>query len=518
MQVFNAMSLLWGFSLFLIAIVLARFPSKQTLFALAAELDLEPDWDLNRPDSDFMDGPRTKSDYPNDEKIAEAFMDPGEDRFAVWADIGDYESEDHENIPWKLQRYTLQFTRFIVWNCYPEVTPGTHFLDRNFRSRRWNEDFWRRSLRIAILRGARGGVHLVSRGPNGPRDSCEDWHRRQFPQLRAILAVKWIDLIDIDTLEVVKRYWQRENFDTESKDNPSGIDGGGGGGNIMNGGREGGNPVINNLVGAGNTLIGGGGVAAAVVESIPPAVWVGGTVGANLLSNVLKGSPSPDELTDVIDHPNLGEQWPANLPAGSIGKQAMVLPNDASNLFDISQGTAMRPRDLGSTCNRALGWEKFSEFRWNPPPGSTNGGPSNSEPLFQVGLGALVPPVGPLNKLFNPLAKGSGNLLTVNVVQTRLQPPAEAEAGTCHLDVTILDGSNKLIASQNGDIEDSLELRVETPNLPSSFLLSWTGLQDSSLIHFRYGRQSWDSTDSICQTGPYVDDKRTVSCTLTTGN
>ena len=54
-----------------------------------------------------------------------------------------------------------------------------------------------------------------------------------------------------------------------------------------------------------------------------------------------------------------GYGWRANIPAESFGKQAIVLPNDASNLFDTSQGSVLRPRDVGRICSVSMMCDKL---------------------------------------------------------------------------------------------------------------------------------------------------------------
>lgn len=499
--------------------ILAPSNTKQIPFALAAEID----WGLGRTPGEY-DG-YSYSDYPDDAEIARAFIDPGENGFAVWADV-----ELTMDSARQIVLYTQSFQRHTIWTTYPILPPGRHFMEQADRSWSWFQDFERRCVLHSNLM-AKGGVHLLA-PPEGPAPDCEDWYRREYPQLRAVQAVEWIDLISIYTLRRVRRYWTRgdpepDSDDPESPDSPSGD-----GGNIINGGAE--NPGIDSVLGTGTAILEGDGpaaAAAAVLESLPPAVLSTGTTDAGLFLNGLKGStatppipptapPSttpPDQQTDVIEHPNhLGDGWQANMPSALFENQAAVPPDDTSNPFGMSQGTTLRPRGLGSTCSRCCslrsGWTILAAYLRDASPRSSNGGP-----LFRISLDALRPPVGPLyNLLSSPFR---GGVLMVNVIQTCLQQ--EAEAGTCNLDVTVLDGSNQRIASQDDNVDDSLEFRVEIPNLQTSLFLSWTGPQGSGPIHFRYDGavgQSWDSTDtSKCRTDPYVDGERHVSCTFTTG-
>lgn len=531
-RAFSTMSLLRHFSLFLIATVLGFFHSKQVPFGLAVEID----WKLGR-NPDVHDGNPLASDYPDDDEIAEAWTDPGKDKFAIWADI-----EDTDENALNIYRYTLEFKRYTIWDCYPRVASGHHFLERenpNWRSLSWYGDFYRRAMRYALLQ-AKGIVHLISQ-PEGPQPDCTDWHEFFFLQLQNVEAVERIDLYSIYTLKFIRRYWPEDPDNQENPDKPDSGGSGGGDGNIIgggegrggrsgngnniNGGGGDGNGNINNMLVPGTAILGGSGFGAAVIEGILPAAGTTGISDANSLLNGLKGSASttlsPD-WTDVIEHPNhLGDGWQANIPAGSFDSQARVLPDDPSNPFDISQDSGVRSRGLRDSCSLGSEWKKLAEIPWIAPPRSSNGGPT-----FRVGLGALFPPGGELYDHFiKPIFGGAGNVLTVTVIQTRLHKTPEAEAGVCHLDVTIRGGlNNGIIASGIDDVNDSLEFRVEIPSLQTALFLWWTGStargpQDSDPIHFRSGGdagQPWDSTDtSKCQTSLYVDDKRVVSCQYT---
>ena len=525
------MSLLQGFTLFLIATVLAPYPSKQS----SDGLDEDIDWGLGR-NPDFTDGDPENSDYPDDDAIAQAFMSPGKDKFALWVDL----EETEENIL-NIRRFTLKFEKYTVWNCYPLLGSGYHFLEKNpaWDSDEWAEDFHKRTMLHAILE-AEGGVHLISR-PGGPRPDCYYWHKVQFSQLRKNERVDWIDLYRLDSLEWVERYWTRGDPDPESKkdpDNPnrpSGGEGGGRGGNIISGGGEGGigniinegggggSPDINSVLGLGTAvpLLGGGAFGAAVLEGVPPAVGITRIGGTDSLDSLLDGvkestsTTTPPDWTDVIEHPNhLGDGWHANIPSESFGDQAMALPDGPSNPPGISQDNALLSRDLSGTCSLGTEWQKMAKIPWNASPRSSNGGSP-----FRIGLAAFSPPAGALfNQFIKPLVGGAGNVLTVHVIQTRLQQTPKAEAGICHLDVTILGGSNSgIIASGKDDVGDSLEFRVAIPNLQTALFLWWTG-SNLNPIHFRYGKRVWDSSDSKCQTVLSVDDKREVSCQFTTDN
>lgn len=422
--------------------------------------------------------------------------------------------------------YCQRYKKSALFNAYPQLGPDKHFLEQNGRSNSWYGDFGARATRLLCKKAAKirkNVVFLLSRkgGPRRGVKDCDYWFNYEFLELRdpksGVIKITWVNF---EKWTETETYWKRGDPDPDEKwkNDPRNPNRGGGGGNVINL-LPGDENLRNTLLNPATALIGGG----VILQSLPPAAASLEIGGGALLDGFrgslpaipsIQGSQDSDsqELkTDEIDQPDLGEQWPKNTP-GTIVKQAMALPDDASISSDPLWPNALRSRDFGPTCR---GWPEWatpgSAVKWPSLPVSDTGvrSPSDDSDTFNLRAEA--------GQLWDFVHSNIGdNAMMIDVIQTRLQQPDVMGASTCQLDVTIYDKSNEIVAQQSGAVAAAEELDIEGTKLPVPMSVWWTA--DSDAIQFRNGIRgpAWNSNSFSnlyhCQASPWQDDKRTIRC------
>ncbi|MCJ1464620.1 hypothetical protein MMC07_003233 [Pseudocyphellaria aurata] len=448
-----------------------------------------------------------RSDYPIDDEIARAYIDPGPDMTALEVDG----SDDGDTIEQFCHGYGTNWLR----DCFPEGS-----LFRNGRSDRWYLDFWYR-FNVIFLQKAQGVVYMLSRktGPRPQFEDCDFWYEVQFPTLKANRRVTRILAVNDQHFDDQWIYWKPGDERPRTRDEgkigedeselgdvgnrPSGDyqpyegDENYGGGNVMN--------AFGGALGAG--LTGASGLLRAVVGGPkPPTVPPGGA------TKEPKDQPDTGTKTDVINL-NIGAlpdspvgidgestvgavnpTWatdyslataffPSNDDTSSGGLQGISNIETSLNLFGRGR-RIMQRRAVTASC---LAASLFDDPR-NPD------FPSRRRESDVFKISATVDKfVGQIYKWI------PGELATVQITQHKKQ------SGVYHINISFLDPNRNVIFSkQQIVVQTGKEIAIDTQrqlNLLNLLLYVKVENGNEEPIYFRYGGDQWSSSDPPFVTG-----------------
>lgn len=458
-------------TLFLNATFLSLFDDRVSVLALGPDLR--------------FDGP-DESDYPDYQRIREAFLVVDRGKTVVFADLGSNDATE-----------VKQFAkgRGLKWILDAfEGSESEPFVFANGRSARWYGDFFERCTRV-FLEEAAGTVWLITNWPEGPAvtPTCNLWWFLELPLLKLNEDVPLIVRVNRYNFWKINIYLNKNDKDPFDPRKHNGDDprlpGEGGNGPTIFGVSLG---AVNGLIGGAlGTGTGLGSGAASLIPDLVPGLVLPPSGGAESKDD----SDNEDGVkTDVVGN-IIGSLPSLNSPAVTEDQQALA---DTVGALDAP---VIFKRQGNPVC-----------FEWSDVPGKVP-----DFPTFPGDPRLTVTTVGTEDPNYFDMAKGGW--ASIHVTQHAKVFPLLQISDDYKLDLYIRNPANhdQLLGSVEGASPPAGQ-PIKVPSLLPFVVFVWTGATNDDPLHFKYGEfgQEWDSNDKSddhkCDFQPWTPDSREGTC------